>query len=99
MLALEETVCQVYVEGHESQYPWVCVCNHKALVAIRDAAYGKTEELLQAVTPIQNSINIFRADGGHRVCVGDWSAANLRTAREALPDAPFRDVKWTLKLP
>ena len=37
-------------------------------------------------------------DEGHRVVGGDWSAANLRTARAALPNADLHDVRWTLQL-
>ena len=88
------------VVGHESQYHWVNLCNNKALVAIRDSAYGKLFELLQFATSAQQTVGrtvltMTRADDGHRVCVGDWSTANLRTAREALPDASLHDVKWT----
>ena len=89
-VALKETVYHVCAEGHESQFHWTCTCNHKALVAIRDSAYSKMDELLQAATTPQQAIGwtvltMARADDGHRVCVGDWSAANLRRARVALP--------------
>ena len=37
-------------------------------------------------------------DEGRRIVVGDWSAANISTARSSLPVASLHDVKWTLKL-
>ena len=100
--ALGETVCQVCVEGHDTQYHWVCACNHTSLVAIRDSAYHKVDELLQTSTTPQQAIGrivltMAKADDGHGLC-GGWNAANLRTARVRLPDASLHDVKWTLKL-
>ena len=49
--ALEETVCQVCVEEHESQFHWVCRCNHKTLVGIREKTYARIDELLSMATP------------------------------------------------
>ena len=102
-MALEETVCQVCVEGHEPQFHWVCRCSHRFLVSIRDVAYRRMEELLSVATSGQPAIGrlvlgMAKADDGHRVCIGDWSAANVRSARSGIPEASLHDVKWTLKL-
>ena len=101
--ALEETVCEVCVDGHESQYHWVCRCSHEAMTSVRVKARGKIDELLLEATEAQQEIGravlqMADEEEGHRIVVGDWSAANISSARRALPDASLHDVKWTLKL-
>ena len=92
------------VEGRESQFHWwVCRCNHKTLVAIGDSAFTRIDGLLTAATPSRMAIGrlvtgMARTDDGHRVCIGDWSAANVCKAIAGLPDASLHDVRWTLKL-
>ena len=54
--ALEESICQVCVEDHESQFHWVCRCNNRTLVAIRDGAFSRMEVLLSGATPGQAAI-------------------------------------------
>ena len=88
--ALAETVCEVCTDGHESQCHWVCRCS-------------KIDELLLEASDAQQEIGrtvlrMVDEDEGHRIVVGDWSAANISSARRALPDASLHDVKWTLKL-
>ena len=61
-------------------------------MAIRDTAFTRIDELLSAATPSQMAIGnlvvgIARANDGHRVCIEDWSVANVRSARTGLPDA------------
>ena len=72
-------------------------------MAIRDPAYARIDVLLIASTPSRMAIGslvigMARNDDGHKVCIGDGSAANLCKARAGLQDAPLHDVKWTLKL-
>ena len=86
-----------------SQYHWVCRCSHEAMSSVRTKARGKIEELLREASDALQEIDravlrMVDADEGHRVVVGDWSAANISSARRALPDASLHDVKWTLKL-
>ena len=38
--ALDETVCEVCVDGHESLYHWVCRCSHEAMTSVRANARG-----------------------------------------------------------
>ena len=72
-------------------------------MAIRDSAFTRIDGLLTAATPDQMAIGCLvtgmaRADDGHRLCIGEWSAANICEVREGLPDASLHDVRWTLKL-
>ena len=72
-------------------------------MGIRDSAFARIDVLLSAATPSQTAIGrlvivMAKTDDGHRVCIGDWSAANLCEARAGLPDASSNDVMWTLKL-
>ena len=58
-------------------------------------------ELLDVDTPSQAAIRhlvigMAKGGDGHRVCIGDWSAVNVRSARVGIPDASLHDVKWTL---
>ena len=98
--ALEESICQVCVEDHESQFHWVCRCNNRTLVAILDVAISRMEDLFSEATPGQATIGqlvigMARANEGHRVCIGDWSASNVRSARTGIPDASLHDLRWT----
>ena len=102
-IALDETVCEVCMDGHESQYHWVCRCSHAAMKAVRTKARSKIDELLLEASDAQQDIGrsvlqMVDEEEGHRIVVGDWSAANISSARRALPDASLHDVKWTLKL-
>ena len=91
------------MDGHESQYHWVCRCSHEAMTSVRTKARSKIEGLLREASDAQQEIGraVLRMadeDEGHRVVVGDWSAANISSARRALPDVSLHDVKWTLML-
>ena len=72
-------------------------------MGIRAKTYARIDELLSVTTPSQVAIGnlvsaMAKAKNGHRVCIGDWSAVNVRSARAGLPDAGLHDVRWTLKL-
>ena len=55
-MAFEESVCQVCVEGHESQFPLGVQMQHTTLVTIRETGFARIDELLHAATPNQMSI-------------------------------------------
>ena len=101
--ALAESVCEVCADEHESQFHWVCRCSHLAMAAVRTKARSKIEGLLTEASEAQQEIGrtvlrMVDEDEGHRTVVGDWSAANISSARRAFPEAPLHDVKWTLQL-
>ena len=73
------------------------------MAVVRATAFSKLAHLLQAAAPDPPEIgrvvlDMFKVDDGHRVVVGDWSTANISTARRALPDTSLHDVKWMLQL-
>ena len=71
--------------------------------AIRMAVFNKLDALLLEASDDQQEIGrkvlgVINEDEGHRIVVGDWSAAHTCSVRTALAVAVMHDVKWILLL-
>ena len=99
--SVEEAVtlgtCPVCKIAMDSQDHWLCRCPHPMLQDARAVRYAKIEEeaLLMPI-PLRNAVrdiaSLSRGLQGNRVCVGNWSEAQVDEMRRTWPALTHTEV-------